>query len=72
MNEAEYFGTAKPMFEAFDLDNALKAMHMHHDIQKAGMARRALAWFTDAKVFERGGKRSQMQADQLLTRILLY
>ena len=34
--------------------------------------RKALTWFTDAKAFERGQKRSLLQATTLLTRFLLY
>lgn len=72
MNEPEYFATSRPNFEEFDLDAAMSCMHMHHDIQKAGYLKRGMSWFTDTKVFERGSKRSEMQADNLMTRFLLY
>lgn len=72
MNDPEYFGTARPYFDTFDLDAAMKCMHMHHDIQQAGYLRRGMSWFTDTKVFERGSKRSEMQADNLMTRFMLY
>jgi len=72
MNDPEYFGTSRPFFDIFDLDAALACMHKHHDIQKAGMLRRGMSWFTDTKTFERGNKRSEMQADNLMTRFLLY
>lgn len=72
MNDPEYFGTSKPVFEPFDLDLALKCMYIHQDIQKASIARRALTYFTDTKAFERGQKRSTLQATQLVMRFLLY
>lgn len=54
MNEPEFFGTSKPKFLPFDLDNALENMYIHMDIQKTTKIRRALTYFTDTKAFERG------------------
>lgn len=60
MNDPEYFGTPKAKFAPFDLDKALTNMYIHMDIQKTTQLRRALSWFTDAKAFERGTKRSML------------
>ena len=32
MNHPEYFGQPKPVFLAFDLDAAMRNMHIHQDI----------------------------------------
>lgn len=58
----EYFGTAKPVFEPFDLDKAMKCMETHQQIKQVGTFKKALSYFTDQKAIERGSKRSQMQA----------
>jgi len=60
MNDMEYFGTTKPKFAAFDLDQALDCMYIHQDIQETTKFRRMLTYFTDTKAFERGHKRSLM------------
>lgn len=72
MNDPEYFGSPKPLFAPFDLDKALVNMYIHMDIQKSTSLRRAITWFTDTRAFERGQKRSMLQATTLLTRFLLY
>jgi hypothetical protein len=54
MNEPEFFGTPKALFEPMDLDQALEHMYVHMDIQKTSKVRRALTWFTDTKAFQRG------------------
>mmetsp|Transcript_17549 Transcript_17549/g.29611 ORF Transcript_17549/g.29611 Transcript_17549/m.29611 type:complete len:264 (+) Transcript_17549:241-1032(+) len=72
MNDMDYFGSIKPYFLPFDLDKALECMYVHQDIQKTNRLRRFLTYFTDTKVFERGTRRSQMQATTLLQRSLMY
>lgn len=42
------------------------------DVQKTTTLRRALTWFTDTKAFERGRKRSMIQATTLMSRFLMY
>jgi len=66
MNDPEYFGNTKPQFSPFDLDKALDCMYVHQDIQKTSKLRRMLTYFTDTKAFERGHKRSMMQATTLM------
>jgi hypothetical protein len=72
MNHPEYFGQPKPVFLAFDLDAAMRNMHIHQDIMQTGKLRRMFSYFTDTKTFERGQKRSYLQAQQLMARALLY
>jgi len=72
MNDGEYFANIKPKFVPFDLDKALECMHTHQDIQKTSKIRRMMTYFTDVKAFERGSKRSNMEATTILQRILMY
>ena len=72
MNDPEYFGTTRPHFEEFDLDKALEFIPIYQDIQKAGFFRRAMTWLKDIPVFERGTRRSKMQAASIITRFMLY
>lgn len=72
MNITEYFDQTKPRFLPFDLDKALECMYIHQDIQKTTKLRRWLTYFTDTKTFERGQKRSVMQATTNLQRMLMY
>ena len=58
MNHTEYFGNTKPRFAPFDLDEALRCMYIHQDIEKTSKFRRIFSYFTDVKAFERGQKRS--------------
>jgi hypothetical protein len=58
MSDPEYFGTSKPEFHPFDLDNAIKCMAIHQEIQKTSSLRKAFSYFTDTKVMERGQRRS--------------
>ena len=60
MCDPEYFGIAKPTFELFDLDQALKFIPIYQDINNHGKLRRAMAWFKDVPFLERGTKRSKM------------
>ena len=62
MNEAEYFANPSPSFENFDLDKALEFIPIYQDIQGDNKFKRALAWFKDVPFFERGSKRSHLQA----------
>lgn len=66
MNDPEYFANPKPIFEPLDLDKAMKALETHHDILQVSKLRRALAWFTDIKAFERGTSRSKIAAHSLM------
>jgi len=72
MNDFEYFANTKPEFIPFDLDDALNHMYTHQDILKTGKVRRLVSYFTDTKAYQRGQKRSQMQAMTHLQRILMY
>merc|ERR1719491_515794 len=72
MNDPEYFANSKPLFEPFDLDKAMIALNTHHDIMQVSKLRRALAWFTDIKAYERGKSRSALVTTQLITRFFLY
>mmetsp|Transcript_34947 Transcript_34947/g.53649 ORF Transcript_34947/g.53649 Transcript_34947/m.53649 type:complete len:493 (+) Transcript_34947:413-1891(+) len=72
MNDMEYFGTSKPTFIPFDLDDSLSHMYTHQDIMKTNKVRRIFSYFTDTKAYQRGQKRSQMQSMILLQRILMY
>lgn len=47
-------------------------MYLHQDMQGTNWFRRKLSYFTDARVFERGEKRSKLQAHTILQRMLLY
>lgn len=66
MCDPEYFGTAKPIFMPFDLDVVMKCMKIHQDIQQASHFKRALSYFTDQQIMERGSKRSGLQAQALM------
>jgi len=72
MNDPEYFGTSKPEFELFDLESSLGFIPLYQDIEKAGFFKRAFTWFKDVPVFERGNKRSSLQASAIMTRFMLY
>ena len=72
MIDPEYFGSAKPLFEQFDLDKALKMIPIYQDIHKTGKLKRAIAWLKDMPILERGSKRSKIQASALITRYMLY
>ena len=72
MNSHEYFANTKPKFIPFDLNKALENMYIHQDIQKTNQIRRWMTYFTDTKTFERGHKRSLMQATTSLQRMLMY
>ena len=47
-------------------------MSIHQDIEQTGKLRRAMMWFTEVKAFERGQKRCELQAKQIMARFLLY
>jgi len=72
MNDQEFFGTPKPQFIPFDLDQALECMYVHQHIQGTSWLRKKLSYFTDVKTLERGEKRSKLQAHALLQRMLMY
>lgn len=72
MNDHEYFGLTKPEFEPFDMDFAIKCMKTHQDIQGTSRLRKLLTYFTDQSNLERGQKRSVMQANILMSRMLMY
>lgn len=72
MIDPEYFGTPKPEFYPFDLDKAMECLKDHQEIKQSGRFRRMLSYFTDVKAIERGTKRSELQAQQIMTRFLLY
>ena len=72
MTDPEYFGTARPQFEKYDLDTALEMIPVYQDIMQVGRFKRALAWLKDVPVLERGNKRCKMQASALITRFMLY
>ena len=72
MNDEEYFGLAKPTFEPFDLDVAIKNIDIHHDINQTSRFRRWWSNYSDIRALERGEQRSKMQAATILQRCLLY
>lgn len=72
MIDPEYFGNIRPHFKTFDLDQAIALIPLFQDIQKVGKLRRAITWFKDMGMLERGAKRSKMQSSALITRFMLY
>jgi len=72
MNDPEYFGTAKPLFNPFDLDKAMTCLKTHQEIKQTSSIRKAISYFTDTKAIERGNKRSALQSNQLMARFLYY
>ena len=50
----------------------MECIPIYQDIQGDNKFKRAMAWFKDYPFFERGSKRSKMQANSLITRFMLY
>lgn len=72
MVDLEYFGTVRPEFELVDLDFAKECIGVYQDIMQVNRFKRALSWFKDFSILERGQHRSKLQATALLTRAMLY